>query len=200
MRLNINLASQKYEDARAFHARWGTALGLLLVITVALAWFAWSYHSQSVKAGRRIADLQKNIAELDREKSAAEATLNLSENHDVREQSRFWNNRIFQRSFSWTQLFSDLEKVMPNRAYVMSVEPMPSSAKSFRLKFIVAGETHDDANELVKKMEGSARFRAATITREGTQTPTKGGPSSWQFDIEANYLPPPPTAAKEGKP
>jgi Tfp pilus assembly protein PilN len=201
MRLNINLASQKYEDACSFYARWGTALGLLVVITIALSLLAWSDHSRSVQANRRIADLQTKIAELDRERSAAEATLNLAENHDVREQSKFWNNRITQRAFSWTQLFSDLERVMPNRAYVASVEPMPSSDKHLRLKIIVDGETHDDANDLVKRMEASARFQTARIVRETTQASTKGGPSYWQFDIEANYLPPPPTAvAKEAKP
>lgn len=196
MRLNINLASQKYEDARSFYARWGTALGLLLVMTIVLALLAWSNHSSSVQANRRIAELQTKIADLDRERSAAEATLNLPENHDVREQSRFWNERFIQRSFSWTQLFSDLERVMPNRAYVISVQPVATADKhTMKIKIVVDGETHDDANDLVKRMEASARFRSASIVRESIQTPAKGGLPTWQFDIEAHYLPPPRNAA-----
>jgi Tfp pilus assembly protein PilN len=201
MRLNINLASQKYEDARSFYARWGTALGLLLVVTIVLALLAWSNHSSSVQANRRIAELQTKIADLDRERSAAEATLNLAENHDVREQSMFWNERFSQRSFSWTQLFSDLEKVMPNRAYVVSVQPVPTTDKhTLKIKIVVDGETHDDANDLVKRMEASARFRQAAIVRESMQA-AKGGLPTWQFDIEAQYLPPPATVvAREGQP
>src|ERR1700682_659678 len=195
MRLNINLASQKYEDARAFYARWGTALGLLLVITIVLAALAWSSHSRSVQASQRIAELQKKIADLDREKTAAEATLNLPENHDVREESRFWNERILQRSFSWTQLFTDLERVMPNRAYVMSVSPAPALDKRIRLKIVVAAETHDNANDLVKRMEQSTRFRATGIVAESSQSASKGGPAVVQFEIEALYTPPPSIAA-----
>jgi hypothetical protein len=199
MRLNINLASQKYEDARAFYQRWGTALGLLLVLTVVLGVLAWSSHSRSVEAGRRITELQRKIADVDREKSASEAILNRSENHDVRAQARFWNDRIRQRAFSWTQLFSDLERVMPSRAYVVAVEPAPTADKHLRLKILVDGETHENANDLVKRMEGSARFRATKINVEGLQAAAKGGTPLWQFAIESDYLPPPSNAAaKEG--
>ena len=31
MRLNINLASQKYEDVRQFYVRWSVAIGLVSV-------------------------------------------------------------------------------------------------------------------------------------------------------------------------
>ncbi len=199
MRLNINLASQKYEDARAFYMRWGTGLGLLLVMTIVLSSLAWSSHSQSVQANQRIAELQRKIADLDREKAASEAILNRPENHDVREQARFWNERIRQREFSWTQLFTDLEKVMPNRAYVVAVQP-ESSDKGTKLKLVVAAETHDNANDLVKRMEGSTRFRHPSIAAEHFQPATKTGPAVVQFDIEAYYTPPPSTAvAKEGK-
>ena len=36
MRLDINLASQPYEDARQFWMRWGTALGAAALLTLAL--------------------------------------------------------------------------------------------------------------------------------------------------------------------
>src|ERR1700674_3610089 len=191
MRLNINLASQKYGDARAFYQRWGTALGLLLVITIVLGLLAWSNHSRSVEASRRIAELQRKIADVDSEKSVSEAILNRPENHDVRAESRFWNDRIRRRAFSWTQLFSDLERVMPSRAYVVAVEPAPTSDKHLRLKILVDGETHENANDLVKRMEGSARFHATIINVEGVQAPVKGAPPMWQFAIEADYSPPP---------
>ena len=36
MRLDINLASQPYEDARQFWMRWGTAAGAVALLTLAL--------------------------------------------------------------------------------------------------------------------------------------------------------------------
>jgi len=113
MRLNINLAAQKYEDAGAFYVRWGTFVGAALLLTLVLGWAAWSSHTHSIQSQKRIAELQQKIAELDRQKDRTEAVLNRSDNHDVREQSHFWNSRISQRSFSWTLLFSELENHAP---------------------------------------------------------------------------------------
>jgi type II secretory pathway component PulL len=36
MRIDINLASQPYEDARQFWMRWGTALAIATIVTLAL--------------------------------------------------------------------------------------------------------------------------------------------------------------------
>ena len=47
MRLNINLASQKYEDVRRFYVRWGTAIALAAVLTLLLVFLAWKNYSDS---------------------------------------------------------------------------------------------------------------------------------------------------------
>jgi|SRR5579859_3634742 len=199
MRLNINLATQKYEDAGAFYRRWGAFVGAALLLTLILGWIAWSSHTHSMQAHKRIAELQRKIDELDRQKDRTETVLNLPENHDVREQSRFWNNRISQRSFSWTLLFSELEKIMPRRAFLVAVQPEINSDKKLpetvqyqklKLKLSIDGEKYDDAIELVKNMEGSQRFHVIGIETEVFKTPTKGSSATVRFRIETYYMPP----------
>jgi hypothetical protein len=199
MRLNINLATQKYEDAGAFYVRWGTFVGAALLLTLVLGWAAWSSHTHSIQSQKRIAELQQKIAELDRQKDRTEAVLNRSDNHDVREQSHFWNSRISQRSFSWTLLFSELEKIMPRRAFLVAVQPETESDRKLpgpdvdqrlKLKLSIDGEKYDDAIELVKNMEGSQRFHVIDIETEVFKTATKGSPATVQFRIETYYMPP----------
>ena len=44
MRLDINLASQPYEDARQFWMRWGTAVGAVALLTLVLLSFLWTWN------------------------------------------------------------------------------------------------------------------------------------------------------------
>ena len=52
MRLNINLASQKYEDVRRFYVRWGTAIALTAILTLVLIFLACESISES--AGKTV--------------------------------------------------------------------------------------------------------------------------------------------------
>ena len=196
MRININLASQKFEDARQFYVRWGSALALVVVITAGLVLLSWYNFQGTASDRKRINELQQKIAKLDQERKQAEEVLNRPENRDVRDQSRFWNDVIDQKSFSWTQLLSDLEKIMPARAYVRTVQPTLTQDKRLQLKLMIAGEQRDDVNDLVSKMERSERFHSSVLKSEELHTQSVGGSGSsqnvqpvWEFGIETFYTP-----------
>jgi hypothetical protein len=195
MRININLASQKYEDVRQFYLRWGGALALMVLLTLGLAFLAWSNYRDATGGRKHVDQLREESAKLDQQRRDAEAVMNRPENRDVRDQKNFWNDVIDQRSFSWTQLFSDLEKIMPARAYVISVQPTLTAERQLQLRLIVDGENHESGLEVQSKMERSERFHQPMIKREAVRV-TQGGPgtvgrgqSVWEFEIEAFYTP-----------
>ncbi len=202
MRLNINLASQRYEDVRRFYVRWGTATAILAVLTVALLLLAVLNYSSSTKSRARIHDLQQKIAQLQHERDSAAAVANSPENRDVTEQKNYWNMQIMKRRFSWTQLFNDLQKIMPGRAYVNSVQPELTQDHRLKLRLSITGEKFENAIDLVKRMETSPRFRQPQIGTQNVQRDSKTGASIVKFEIETYYTPAGPgftkTASKEG--
>jgi Tfp pilus assembly protein PilN len=201
MRLNINLASQKYEDVRQFYVRWGMAIAFTAALTVLLMVLAWMNYSNSSQANERIRALQQQKAALERERAAAEVISNRPENHDVTEQKNYWNKQIIRRSFSWTQLFNDLQRIMPGRAYVNSVHPEISPDNRLKLTVVIASDTHGNGLELVKKMEKSERFRGPFINAEGTLKDQRTGNQLYKFDIVTYYTPagaPQRSATREG--
>ncbi|HXB22248.1 MAG TPA: hypothetical protein VNV88_12740 [Candidatus Solibacter sp.] len=202
MRLNINLASQKYANVRQFYLRWSAAVAALAVLAIALGVRAQSLYSSSKQSQRHIVELREKISAKQNEQRQAEAMLNQPGNQDVREQKSFWNDVFDQKSLSWTELFMDLEHIMPKRAYVVSISPSTTPDHRLKLKMLIAGENHDNANELLKKMEGSERFRGPVLEGENVVTvPGKG--TIIQFAISTFYTPAnriqqPSSGVKEG--
>jgi|CZKK01.1.fsa_nt_gi type IV pilus assembly protein PilN len=187
MRLDINLASQPYEDARQFWMRWGTALAAVAILTLALLSITISGWLAAKKDHARIADLKAGIAQRDLKRKQAEQFLNRPENRSTRDQSQFLNELIERKSFSWTRVLEDLEKVMPARVHLVSIHPELDEDNQLKLKMSIAGDSRDRALELARRMEDSRRFAGTHIETESFSPSTTGDP--FKFNIAATYVP-----------
>jgi type IV pilus assembly protein PilN len=188
MRLDINLATHPYEDARLFWRRWGTGLALLGLLTLVLIYVAVAGWFSAQKDRNVISEYQRQIAARDQERAAAEAVLNRPENRSVRDRSEFLNNLFERKAFSWTKVFEDLERVMPPGLHVVSIKPAMTDQDQLEIKLVVAGASRDHALELVRKMETSKHFQQTQIEAESFYS-TPIGQDTVQFNISALYVP-----------
>jgi type IV pilus assembly protein PilN len=175
MRLDINLATRPYEDAREFWVRWGLGVGLLGVLTLVL--MGWAVQGWT-KAGRDrhdIARLQEQIAERDHERAKAQAFLDMAANRSTRDQSQFVNGLIQRKAFSWTRVFEDLERVIPPNLHVVSLRPELNEQNQMQLDMKVVCDTRAAAVELVHRMEGSRHFQGAQLVQESRSSETGSG-------------------------
>jgi type IV pilus assembly protein PilN len=166
MRLDINLATRPYEDAREFWVRWGLGVVVLGVLTLLLIGWTVSDWRKAGKDRQDIAYLQREIAERDKEREKAQAYLDLTANRSTRDQSQFVNSLIQRKSFSWTRVFEDLEQVMPSPLHVVSLRPELNDQNQVELEMRVAGDTRSAAIELVHRMEGSKHFQGTQLETE----------------------------------
>jgi len=197
MRTNINLASQKYEDVRMFVSRAGVATLAMVLFTVLLSVLAWFNYSSSRKSSAHIRELDQKINDLQQQRAKAVQVENQPENRVVMDENKYWNRQINRRGFSWTQLFNDLQKIMPGRVYVISVAPELTPDNQLKLKMTIGGESSQDLNDLVKKMEGSQKFRHTELKAQTIQKESKPGmPPLNKFDIETFYMPVATTAGR----
>jgi len=197
MRTNINLASQKYGDVRMFVSRAGAATLAMVVFTVLLSVLAWFNYSSSRKSSAHIRELDQKINDLQQQRAKAVQVENQPENRVVMDENKYWNRQINRRGFSWTQLFNDLQKIMPGRVYVISVAPELTPDNQLKLKMTIGGESSQDLNDLVKKMEGSQKFRHTELKAQTIQKESKPGmPPLNKFDIETFYMPVATTAGR----
>jgi type IV pilus assembly protein PilN len=185
MRTRINLATQPYEDARSFYLQWTGLILLLLIVTAALVVVVVRSHNASRDIAAKVAQERREIAEVDRERAAAEAILNRPENRDVRDKSRFLNALIARKAFSWTQVFSDMEKIVPSRVRIVSIHPDINPSNQLEIHLEAIGDSRDKAIELVRRMEESPTFREPQVRVERVAERDAGV----DFTIVAQYVP-----------
>jgi type IV pilus assembly protein PilN len=187
MRIDINLASQPYEDARQFWLRWGTALAAVAVLTLALLAGGVTGWLNARRDRAKIADLRTRIAQRDQTRQQAEDFLNRPENRATRDESQLINELIEHKAFSWTRVLEDLEKVMPPRVHLVSIRPELDEDNQLALKMVVVGDSRERGIELERRMEDSPHFARTRISDERYQQSTTG--DNAQMDIVAIYVP-----------
>jgi len=198
MRLDINLASQPYEDARQFWMRWGTALGALGLLTLVLLALVTTGWIDAHRDRATMSQKQAMIADRDRLRAEADRVLSLPENRATRDESRYLNGLIERKAFSWTRVLENLEKVMPPRVHLVSISPQLDEDNELALKMSVAGDSRDRAVELLRRMEESRRFVQTSILRE-TKVESQTG-DTVQIEMAAIYIPEPPNVPAATQP
>jgi len=199
MRVEINLATHPYEDARQFWFRWGGGLLALGILTGGLLYFTAAGWVDARKDHKLAHQYEAQIAGRDQDKAAAQALMNLPQNSVIRDRSQFLNDLFYRKAFSWTQVFEDLEKVMPPRVHVVSITPELAADNELAIKLVVAGDSHDRALELVRKMEESQRFRQTQISTETSEAGNNSNQGDTvKFDISALYVPTVETETPKG--
>ncbi len=194
MRININLATRPYRDVRQFLQTWGTGTVLLALLTVGLCWYTFHAWHQSRSARGQVALLQSEIRQLDSQRAAGIAMLNQPQNREVASQSAFLNGLIARRSFSLTQLFMELERIMPARLRVTSIAPTLNKSNQIEIHMLVGGDAREQALELVRRLEDSPSFRqpelrSETLAQNSPGTPNLSGSDRVVFDISLLYVP-----------
>ena len=190
MRLDINLATQPYEDSQRFWLRWGGALAALGIVTIALLYLTLMGWLGARKDRKLIERYQTQIRACDKEKAAAQTLMNKPQNTSLRDRSQFLNELFYRKAFSWTEVFEELERVMPPRVHVVSIHPELAIDNELAIRLVVAGDSRERALELVRKMEGSKHFRQTEIEQESVETGQgRNSADAVKFDISALYVP-----------
>ncbi len=191
MKLNINLASQPYEDAGRFYSAWLPLLIVLAVMAFALSAKAYSAFQDRRVVARELAAETEKVEKLNQERQQAETTMAQPANSGTRDQAHFLNQVFKRKSFSWTQAFSEMEHIMPRGVQVVSMTPELGNEGQLRFKLEVESSRRDAIIELVRRMEESPHFQQAQIRAEAADRDN----NLISAEIDSNYL----VAAKAGR-
>ncbi len=204
MKISINLATRPFVELRPLYARLRLAMAALALVAVGLGLWLQTLNVKAAKAQAQMTALRTRTRKFEDERLRNEARMKQPQNRAVLDRSQFLNEVFARKSFSWTAVMMDLERVLPGGVQVTSIEPLitPDGEVSIRLR--VSGE-RDLAVQLVRNLERSQRFLSPRLSGEAAQASdtakvanvnTPQGPPKVEFDIISGYNPLPETASK----
>ena len=186
MRIRLNLATKPLETHRRFIA--GSAVvGLVAAIVfLSLGWHVYNARKANAEMRAKTANILSQITQLEQQHSALEHFFGLEENAKLHDRAAFINSLIDARSFNWTLMFMDLEKVLPAGVRVISIEPKQEKGH-IEVKLVV-GATSDEAKQkLIKALEASGTFTHIELV--AAQHPTSGTSTDQiVVELKAEYL------------
>ena len=166
MRFSINLSSEPYENLRPLRA---AVLGLALLAVVLALTVVWkSRHNQGET--RVLAEqsdkLDHELVNLRREQRDLTQWLFRPEVQTIRDRSNFLNSLIIKKSLSWSQLFMDLEKVLPDKVQVTAIRPSHNDAARAQLNLTVSSLSVGPIVEFLKNLESSPQFAKPVVNAQ----------------------------------
>lgn len=174
MRITINLATRPFIELRPLFARLQLAMGGLALLAVLLLFGLHTLNQRAAVAATQMEALKQQTAQYEQERRANEARMHQPMNMAVLERSEFLNNLFAQKSFSWTAVMMDLERVLPEGVQVTSIDPQITKEGLVQIRLRVSGN-RDRAVQLVRNLEGSQRFLLPRLSNESAQTADSSG-------------------------
>ncbi len=173
MRARLNLATKPVESHRRFLVGTSVSIGVGAAVFLVLGWHVYSIRAAAKTVRERTQQIRQEFAKADAQQKELEryfAQKNIASVHD---RAAFINGVIVARSFNWTQMFMDLERILPAGARVINIEPKQVSGHvEVKLTF---GATSDEVKlQFMHALQTSRQFSDLQEIREGVPTSPGG--------------------------
>jgi Tfp pilus assembly protein PilN len=197
---DLNLSTRPFKPYRA--ANFGL-LALLLVLLAISAGQVLSYQQysslaavsreeeQGVKADTDQVTVQ--VQKLNEKMTSGNATAKLSE-------VELLNRILIRKSFSWTRVFANLEKAMPENVRLLSLSPFLDEKGRIGLTMEVRGRSLSDATEFLRTLEQSKIFSEVSLAVQEKKDPNANGEVEFSLTSFYTYTEPPLPKPVEAKP
>ena len=188
MKTNFNLAASPLENNRRFIAG-AAALGIIAVGSLLFL----SIHA--VRARRTNGVIRADIGRFEdqirasqREQERLRSALKNPKTVEVMNRAQFLNSLIEQRTFPWTKMFADLEKILPPGVRVVSISPQMDKEGRVKITLAVSAENDDQKMKFLRSIVSSPVFSDVRPTQESrSQQASTGSAGAVLLSLEAHY-------------
>lgn len=184
MRFEMNLASEPFRRDRAVFIG-SAAVGVLLMITLTILCSLIVMDRKSMNQDRQIlAGLNTQLNRLAAEQRKVDTELRKPENSEVLERSVFLNTLLYRKGISWTKIFADLEKTLPNNVRIIAIRPQVNAQDQIFLEMTVGADAPEPVVNFLTKLESSDLFGSTKV--DGILPPSQTEPL-YRYRLSVNY-------------
>lgn len=182
--IHLNLASKPYRDFRAPYAVLGLAALVALVLMVYNVLTAYRYLVDTKETRAEITAIDEEAA---RERALAETMekrIAAIDAETLDEQARFINEQIRERAFSWSEMMTGLEALLPGDIRLTSLNPSVDEDGNVKLSLQCVSRNKDGLILLLDRLYASPSFGKSFPTNDAIEA---GG--LHRIAVETIYLP-----------
>jgi Tfp pilus assembly protein PilN len=172
MKVRLNLATKPLESHRRFLAGASLTAFVAAVVFLALGWHVYTVREAAKEVRARTEKMRQESAKYEAQRDELERYFKQKSIANINGRAAFINGIIVVRSFNWTQMFMDLERILPGGVRIINIEPKQVSGHvELNLTF---GATSDEAKlKFIRALETSKQF--SDVREQSEITPTAGG-------------------------
>jgi hypothetical protein len=165
MRVPLNLATKPLESHRRFLAGASLSAFVAAVVFLALGWHVYSVRIAAKEIHSRTEKIRRDFAKYEAQRSELERYFAQKDIANLHDRAAFINGIIDARSFNWTQMFVDLESVLPVGVRVIRIEPT-QVAGHVEVKLTVGASNDEGKLKFLRALETSKRFSDVKVFSE----------------------------------
>src|ERR1700733_11250579 len=157
MKARLNLSTKTLQTHRRFLAASGVVGVVAGLFFLGLGWHVYSIRRADAALREKVEQIRVEMVSLEKQRTELEQFFDRPENAKLHDRSAFLNTLIDEQSLNWTQMFMDLEKILPAGGGGVSIQPKHDKG-IVEVKLIV-GATSDEAKlKFLHALEQSASF------------------------------------------
>jgi type IV pilus assembly protein PilN len=158
MNVRLNLATNPLQTHRKFLAVSGLIGAIAGIVFLLLVVHVYSVRKSNEALRVRADRVRQEMVGLMRQRDELENFFKEEQNARLNERSAFLNSLIDEQSLNWTQMFMDLEKILPTGVRLVSIEP--GHDKGQVLVKLQVGAISDEAKlKFFRALENSPAFK-----------------------------------------
>src|SRR6266852_3986083 len=172
MKVRLNLATNGLQTHRKFLAA-SALMGVIAgAVFAVLVWHVYTVRKGDEAVRAKAAQVRQEMAVLMNQRQKLETFFAEEQNAKLHDRSAFLNSLIDEQSLNWTQMFMDLEKILPGRVQVS----------------LLVGAINDEAKlKFLRALEASPAFTHVEDVHEIMLASTTAGPDRLQIELNVVY-------------
>lgn len=186
MKVRLNLSTKPLETHRRFLGTAGLIGAVGVLFFLGLGWHVYSVRKADETFRLKVDAIRQEMSGLEAQRKDLEDFFARPENGKLHERSAFLNTLIDQQSLNWTQMFMDLEKLMPAGVRLISIEPKHDKGR-VEIKLIVGAMNDETKLKFLHALENSHSFSNVELLAEKNAIPGPNVMDRLEVELRAIY-------------
>ena len=189
MKTRFNLATSPLENNRRFVAGAGLIGILALAALVLLSLDTYRTWRANRTTREEIASLTSQVRSEQEDQNQLRSKFSSPSVKQTLARSAYLNNLIAERTFPWTKMFAELERILPPGVRVISISPSRDKDGNMSVALKMGAQSDAAKLKFLESLQSSPDFSNVLVKSESrpNQSHAAAGDDQVQIDLEARY-------------